>query len=52
MLHITYAKENSKDICIKIEISNRYHEAADITVLLMLWFYNRWQSDASEKNLS
>ena len=48
-VHITYAKENAKDICIKIEISNRYHEAADITVLPMLWFYNRWQSDASEK---
>ncbi|QEC41395.1 MGH1-like glycoside hydrolase domain-containing protein [Pseudobacter ginsenosidimutans] len=48
-VHITYAKENAKDICIKIEISNRYHEAAGITVLPMLWFYNRWQSDESEK---
>ncbi|WP_127132638.1 MGH1-like glycoside hydrolase domain-containing protein [Pseudoflavitalea rhizosphaerae] len=48
-VHITYAKENAKDICIKIEITNRYHEPADITVLPMLWFYNRWQSDESEK---
>ncbi|MBO9635173.1 MAG: glucosidase [Chitinophagaceae bacterium] len=48
-VHITYAKENSKDICIKIEVTNRYHEAADITILPMLWFYNRWQSDGSEK---
>ena len=46
---VTYAKESSKDICIKIDIINRYHEGADITVLPMLWFYNRWQSDDSEK---
>ncbi|MGN6418432.1 MAG: MGH1-like glycoside hydrolase domain-containing protein [Pseudobacter sp.] len=48
-VHITYAKENSKDICIRIEVTNRFHEAAEITVLPLLWFYNRWQSDATEK---
>lgn len=46
---VTYAKENSKDIFIKIEISNRYDKPADITVLPLLWFYNRWSHDGSEK---
>lgn len=49
---VTYAKENSKDICIKIDITNRYTKAADITVLPLLWFYNRWQHDESEKKPS
>ena len=40
---IEYAKNNSEDIFIKIEIINRSNEAASITVLPTLWFYNRWQ---------
>lgn len=46
---VTYAKEHSKDICIKIEVRNRYHEAANISVLPMLWFFNRWKDDSTEK---
>ncbi len=40
---IEYAKADSEDIFIKIEIINRAKEAATITVLPTLWFYNRWQ---------
>src|SRR5687768_5295581 len=43
---ITYAKENSQDIFVKIDITNRNNVAADITVLPTLWFYNR-QSNVS-----
>jgi hypothetical protein len=39
---VTYAKQDEKDIFIKIEITNRYYKMADITVLPTLWFYNRW----------
>ncbi|HVM87383.1 MAG TPA: hypothetical protein VMT76_04295 [Puia sp.] len=46
---ITYAKQNSKDIFIKIDIHNRYSKAAEITVLPTLWFRNRWSHDAERK---
>jgi hypothetical protein len=46
---VTYAKQNSKDIFIRIEIKNRGAKAADITVLPTLWFYNRWNYEALEK---
>src|SRR5579871_2566758 len=46
---VTYAKQNSKDIFIKIDIQNRFNKAADITVMPTLWFYNRWQSERLEK---
>jgi len=46
---ITYAKQNSKDIFIKINIHNRCTQAADITVLPTLWFYNRWSLDLEKK---
>jgi hypothetical protein len=46
---VTYAKQNSKDIFIRIEITNRYHKAAGITLLPTLWFYNRWAYDPEEK---
>ena len=39
---VTYAKQDSKDIFIKIDVTNRYTKTADITVLPTLWFYNRW----------
>lgn len=51
-VHITYAKHNSRDICIKINIHNRHTRAADITVLPTLWFYNRWMHDPSKKKPS
>ncbi|MEO6329515.1 MAG: glucosidase [Ginsengibacter sp.] len=38
---ITYAKQDSNDIFIKINIHNRYSASAGITVLPTLWFYNR-----------
>jgi hypothetical protein len=41
-VQVTYAKKNSTDIFIKIDITNRYKNAASITVLPTLWFYNRW----------
>lgn len=41
-VNITYAKYNSEDIAIRISITNRYHEEAPVTVLPMLWFYNKW----------
>jgi len=40
-VHVTYAKQDSKDIFIKINIKNRHSESAGITVLPTLWFYNR-----------
>ena len=38
---VTYAKQDSQDIFIKINIHNRYTKGANITVLPTLWFYNR-----------
>lgn len=40
---VEYAKTNSDDISILIEIVNRGAETAPVTVLPTLWFYNRWQ---------
>ena len=40
---ITYAKNDSEDISIKIEVMNRSSTEASITFLPTLWFYNRWQ---------
>ena len=42
---VNYAKFDDQDICIKINVTNRYTEAANITVLPTLWFYNRWCYD-------
>jgi Mannosylglycerate hydrolase MGH1-like glycoside hydrolase domain len=38
---ITYAKLDSRDIFIKIDLKNRFDKSAGITVLPTLWFYNR-----------
>jgi len=38
---VTYAKQSACDIFIKIDITNRYSKAAEITLLPTLWFYNR-----------
>ncbi len=46
---VTYAKQSERDIFIRIEVTNRFTEAADITVLPTLWFYNRWKPDAEIK---
>lgn len=46
-LHITYAKKNSRDIFIRVEITNRGAHEAPIVLLPTLWFYNRWQYDKS-----
>src|ERR1700760_2031283 len=48
-VNISYAKQNAKDIFIRIDIRNRGPRAAEITVLPTLWFYNRWQYDGMEK---
>ncbi len=45
---VTYAKQSSQDIFIKIDITNRFDKPAEITVLPTLWFYNRW-NDGSLK---
>jgi hypothetical protein len=45
-VYIEYAKVNSDDLFIKVEIVNRGEDAAEITVLPTLWFYNRWQYDS------
>ncbi|MFM2146771.1 MAG: hypothetical protein RL732_1607 [Bacteroidota bacterium] len=41
---VTYAKCSSQDIAIRIDITNRYHQPANIHVLPTLWFYNRWSN--------
>ena len=46
---VTYAKQNSTDIYIRIDITNRFHKAAEITVLPTLWFYNKWNDDPDSK---
>ncbi|HEX4849568.1 MAG TPA: glucosidase, partial [Puia sp.] len=48
-VHVTYAKQNAKDIFIRINIQNRNTQPADITVLPTLWFYNRWHYDLEKK---
>jgi hypothetical protein len=47
-VNITYAKQNSQDIYIKIDITNRNKKTAPITVLPTLWFYNRWANNPIE----
>src|SRR5687767_12238824 len=40
-VQVTYAKHSPTDIFIRIDITNRYSKAAELTVLPTLWFYNR-----------
>lgn len=47
---ITYAKYSKRDIAIRIDVTNRYHEAAPITVAPTLWFFNR--KDAEKRKPS
>ncbi len=46
---VTYAKLNKNDIGIKIEITNRAANAAQLTLMPTLWFFNRWQSKVTDK---
>src|SRR4029077_8865037 len=39
---VTYANQNSTEIFIKIDVTNRFYKPAALTVLPTLWFYNRW----------
>ncbi len=49
---VTYAKEDDRDIFIRIDITNRYSKAAKLTVLPTLWFYNRWTHGSLKKKPS
>ncbi len=49
---ITYAKQSSTDIFIKINIHNRSKKAAPITVLPTLWFYNRWNDTEKKPSIT
>lgn len=48
-VRVTYAKQSSRDICIKIDVHNQHTRAAEISLLPTLWFYNRWMHDTSKK---
>ncbi len=48
-VYVEYAKNDSEDIFIKIEIVNRGNESAHITVLPTLWFYNKWQYSGDDE---
>lgn len=49
-VQVTYAKQGAQDIFIRIDVTNRYHDAAELTLLPTLWFYNRWvQGSFKEK---
>lgn len=48
-IYIEYAKNDSHDIVIRIEIVNRGPEKAPIWVLPTLWFYNYWQYQPEAK---
>ncbi|MGZ8523820.1 MAG: MGH1-like glycoside hydrolase domain-containing protein [Chitinophagaceae bacterium] len=49
---VTYAKQDSQDIFIKIDITNRYSKSAEITLLPTLWFYNRWDNGSFKEKPS
>src|SRR6266478_603200 len=39
---VEYAKSDTEDICVRIEVFNRGPEAAELHVLPHLWFRNTW----------
>ena len=45
---VSYAKYNSNDVVIKIDVTNRYHKAANISLLPTLWFANKWSQNEKE----
>ena len=42
---VEYAKADSQDLCVRIEIFNRASESARIHALPQLFFRNRWSWD-------
>jgi hypothetical protein len=48
---VTYAKQNSNDLYIKVEIKNRGDQPADLTVLPTLWFANKWGFEDKRKKV-
>ncbi|HMP88239.1 MAG TPA: glucosidase, partial [Lacibacter sp.] len=49
-IQVTYAKQTATDLFIRVDITNRYHRPADLTLLPTLWFANKWsQEDAGNK---
>lgn len=48
---VTYAKQNSNDVFIKVEIKNRADQPADLTVLPTLWFANKWGLEDKRKKV-
>jgi len=44
-VYIEYAKNHSEDICIRIDIVNKYHEDKELVVLPTVWFRNTWDWD-------
>lgn len=44
----SYAKQDSEDLFIRIEITNRHHQEAPLTVLPTLWFSNKWSQGRNE----
>ncbi|MEO7119871.1 MAG: glucosidase [Ginsengibacter sp.] len=51
-VYVEYAKNNSEDIFIKIQIVNRGDESAHITILPTLLFYNKWQYTGQDEKPS
>ena len=51
-VYTEYAKQNSNDVCIKIEIVNRSSQGAPITLLPTIWLHNRWQYKGDEERPS
>jgi hypothetical protein len=47
-VQVTYAKQHANDVFIKIDVTNRYHRRAEITLLPTLWFSNKWSQNANE----
>ena len=41
-IEATYAKASAHDICIRLRITNRSNERAELDVLPTLWFRNTW----------
>ncbi len=41
-VQVEYAKADTDDLCIRIEITNRGPETASVHLLPQLWFRNRW----------
>lgn len=47
-VNVAFAKQSDEDIFIRISITNRYTEAADITLLPTLWFSRQQASNTME----